>query len=397
MATLPKDTEARLALIVENRTLAGRLDLLANQEPKTTKRLMQAAAQALKEVRKDLRLGTITDFQENRLKAQAKWLHIIREDIQAVLDDVLPGLRDDLKQVATKEVQTLSDVLSFDGQIQTVNSVSLTASQLTAITNVPVGGYLLEDWVSDLGKKLANRIGQELRVAALRGEGYRKMMNRLNRVAGGELTRSQCITIARTTTQTAANEAARLVYEKNAHVIKGLRWSATLDNRSCKRCAAMDGKVWYSGPIKTGHRAIKTMPDIPLHPRCRCVGIPVTKSWTELLGIEDDKALDKIERKYRPFSIRGKYKRDARVTSGKAGQVKQVDVGGAEIEASGQTTAKTSEAYLRQFPDVAIDVLGKKRADLLLSGKLTLNDMLDQTVLRLGTVRYKTLKQLGKQ
>jgi SPP1 gp7 family putative phage head morphogenesis protein len=180
---------------------------------------------------------------------------------------------------------------------------------------------LLEDWVSNLGRKLTAKIGQELRVSALKGEGYRKMLKRLNRVAGGDLTRAECITIARTTTQTAANEAARLVYERNSHVIKGLRWSATLDNRTCPRCSAVDGLIWYSGPSKKGRRNVDAMPDIPLHPRCRCVAIPATKSWVDILGIEQGADLDKIEQKYRPYSIRGHYKQGARVNKGKKGQV----------------------------------------------------------------------------
>jgi DNA topoisomerase VI subunit B len=144
MAVLPKDAEQRLAIIAENRVLAGRLDLLANKEPIVTRKLLKAAAQALKEVKSSLSLQTITDFQKKRLQAQAKWLHLIREDIQSVLDDTLPSIRDDLIKVAQDEAVTLTEILSFEGQAASVNSVALTASQLTAISKVPVADTCLK-------------------------------------------------------------------------------------------------------------------------------------------------------------------------------------------------------------------------------------------------------------
>jgi hypothetical protein len=73
-----------------------------------------------------------------------------------------------------------------------------------------------------------------------------------------------------------------------------------------------------------------------------------------------------------------------------------VDVGGAEILKAGRIKAASAEDYLKQFPGVAVDVLGKKRAELLISGKYTLNDMIDKTVLSSGNVRLKTLKTLTK-
>jgi len=55
------------------------------------------------------------------------------------------------------------------------------------------------------------------------------------------------------------------VAERNAGTFAGYRWSAVLDERTCVRCAAMDGKFF----------PLDAPPQIPLHPRCRCLAVPV--------------------------------------------------------------------------------------------------------------------------
>ena len=48
-------------------------------------------------------------------------------------------------------------------------------------------------------------------------------------------------------------------------IFAGSEWDATLDHRTCVRCQSLDGKRW----------ALSEGPTEPLHPRCRCVRVPV--------------------------------------------------------------------------------------------------------------------------
>lgn len=53
-------------------------------------------------------------------------------------------------------------------------------------------------------------------------------------------------------------------------VVKLWQWSATLDDRTCPVCIALDGQEFsLETPFST-------------HPRCRCSPLPVTRSWDEL-------------------------------------------------------------------------------------------------------------------
>ena len=59
-------------------------------------------------------------------------------------------------------------------------------------------------------------------------------------------------------------------YKANADVIKGWRWQAALTGNTCPVCISMHGSIH---PVEE---------EMESHPNCRCVMIPVTKSWEEL-------------------------------------------------------------------------------------------------------------------
>ncbi|PHE19187.1 hypothetical protein COF59_08135 [Bacillus pseudomycoides] len=69
--------------------------------------------------------------------------------------------------------------------------------------------------------------------------------------------------IARTETSRVYNEAASQSY-RDFGVTK-VEWLATLEKRTCARCAALHGKKYKMG----------NTPPIPLHPHCRCTLVPV--------------------------------------------------------------------------------------------------------------------------
>ena len=61
-------------------------------------------------------------------------------------------------------------------------------------------------------------------------------------------------------------------------VVNGYIWLATLDNKTCLRCAALDGTFYLLESKR---------PKMPLYDGCRCCYVPVTKTWKEL-GIEKE-------------------------------------------------------------------------------------------------------------
>ena len=89
----------------------------------------------------------------------------------------------------------------------------------------------------------------------------------------------------------------------------------------------------------------------PAHFACRCVLSPIPKSLTDL-GLSEPAA-------------------------------------GTRASSQGPVPATTTMAdFLKRNPDIADEVLGKRRTELFLSGKLTLTDLVS------GTGRELTLEQL---
>jgi SPP1 gp7 family putative phage head morphogenesis protein len=87
----------------------------------------------------------------------------------------------------------------------------------------------------------------------------------------------RAMTISRTEVLNAYRETNREFYAQNDHVVTRWRWQAAFNSRTCAMCLAMDGTEF------------ETRVSLDTHPNCRCVLVPVTKSWAELgfTGIPD--------------------------------------------------------------------------------------------------------------
>jgi SPP1 gp7 family putative phage head morphogenesis protein len=77
-------------------------------------------------------------------------------------------------------------------------------------------------------------------------------------------------TIARTEMLRAYRESNRRIFQENADIVKGWRWRAACDRRTCPCCWAMHG------------REFKLSESMATHPNCRCTPVPITYTWKEL-------------------------------------------------------------------------------------------------------------------
>ena len=85
------------------------------------------------------------------------------------------------------------------------------------------------------------------------------------------ISRSRAITIARTEVLGSYRQAAHETYRANSDVLGYWLWSAG-GNNPCAMCAGMDGTL---------HDLSEDLSD---HPCGKCAPIPVTKSWSDILG-----------------------------------------------------------------------------------------------------------------
>lgn len=166
---------------------------------------------------------------------------------------------------------------------------------------------------------------------------------------GGEpiaKSRRDAMAITRTAVQTVAKDARLASLEANADIIKAVQWVSTLDSRTSDICIVRSGKTWEFPGFKPIDHKIPWNGGPPAHWNCRSTFIPVTKSFEELTG---GAIKDKVEPATRA-SMDGYVAADL-----------------------------TFDAFLRSKPpEFADEMLGKGRAELWRSGKITLNQLLDQ-------------------
>jgi len=144
-------------------------------------------------------------------------------------------------------------------------------------------------------------------------------------------------------------------------------WTATLENSykgsgrgTCLTCAGRDGRAYpLEGP----------KPDMPAHPRCRCCWRPKTKTWKDL-GID----LPELEEATRPFTLRP----DVNIDAGGKRTIIEV----------GQMQGDYGTFFDKQSKTFQLNAVGPGRYDLLKSGKIEWDDLLNRD----GNVR--TLREL---
>lgn len=205
----------------------------------------------------------------------------------------------------------------------------------------PMQGRLLREWATGIEAERMTRIRDAIRIGFVEGETVDQMVRRIRgtRARGYEdgiieIDRRNAQAVVITAVGHTGSVAREMVYQANADLIAGERWSATLDSRTTPVCRARDGKIY---PIGEG-------PKTPAHWRCRSVRVPVLKSWREL-GIDADEL-------------------DAGTRSSMDGQI--------PAETTYQQWLKGKPA---SFQD---DILGPTRGRLFRDGGLTLDRFVDR-------------------
>jgi SPP1 gp7 family putative phage head morphogenesis protein len=234
--------------------------------------------------------------------------------------------------------------------VSTATANSLAASSTTRVTvdflrtltkDAIVQGATQAEWWSRQSADVVFRYSSTLRRGIAEGAPNQKIVRDVMQFLN--TSRAQAATLVQTSTATVANDARMEMFQANADIIQRLRAVATLDSKTCMRCAPLDGLEWKTNGAPIGHSY--TMPHYPIHSNCRCQIIA---------------------------------------------QVFDDPPGGMRASADGPVKADlTFEGWLsRQPEEVVEEMLGKGRAELYMSGKITLSDLTH------GSGRPLTLDQL---
>lgn len=87
--------------------------------------------------------------------------------------------------------------------------------------------------------------------------------------------------VVRTEVASANTLATQGELRRNADLVAGEEYLATLDTRTCPVCAPDDGKRYYYEPTR-GQLGLDDQPRVPRHPNCRCAYSPILRSRDEI-------------------------------------------------------------------------------------------------------------------
>jgi SPP1 gp7 family putative phage head morphogenesis protein len=219
-----------------------------------------------------------------------------------------------------------------------------------AVTERPFEGRHLRQWFKDYSVSQRQRLDAAIRMSVVEGETVDQAIRRIRGTqrAGYSdgiimgINRRGAEALARTAINHVVTTARNQTLLDNSEVVQALLWRSTLDGRTSEICISRDGKVY---PLDSGPRP-------PAHPNCRSCVVPVLKSWKQL-GIDLAEA---------PEGTRASMN----------GQVPE---------------SETYATWLKRQPaSFQDDVLGKTRAGLFRSGKLTVDKFVNEATGRVYTL-----------
>lgn len=156
--------------------------------------------------------------------------------------------------------------------------------------SVLIEGAPTADWWERQAEDTAFRFAAQVRQGVINGETNERIVQRIvgRRDEPGimGIARRNARALVQSSVMSAANDARLATYRKNARLIAGVRWLATLDGHTCARCAALDGQSWdLSGHKLEGTKVEFKAP--PIHWNDRCVLSPIPKTFREM-GLDVD-------------------------------------------------------------------------------------------------------------
>ena len=146
--------------------------------------------------------------------------------------------------------------------------VTYPAQQLRSLTGRLQDGSPISTLAQRYGTDGPLLIRNALIAGVTNGESPLVVARRLRNALGGHY--GSMALLARTEMLRVYRDGTLNVYKSNAHLVRGWRWSAALQDSTCPVCWALHGKVF---PLTEPFAS---------HPACRCSALPVLRPWSEI-------------------------------------------------------------------------------------------------------------------
>lgn len=298
----------------------------------------------IKKLEKELITNASDDMTDWKRARVDKQLREARAIIRRYYDDATEIATETTNNVASVATTSTSEALSVAVGGQVTISILPTAAYFETLAgDTIIQGATQTDWWARQADDTAWRFQAAVRQGLVAAETTPQIVRRVREVM--DVSRRNAFALVHTSVQSVANTARNKVFDDNADILASKEWLATLDRKTCLTCGPRDGKRWdMTGKPIGGHQLTFTL--APIHFKCRCSMVPVTKSWEEL-GIT---GIEKL-----PESTRASM--------------------------DGQVEDTTFEQWLKKKtekdPNFAGKPLGKGRAEMWKKGVITFDQMIE--------------------
>jgi hypothetical protein len=173
------------------------------------------------------------------------------------------------KQEAIWQVNALEKVVPPEVAVLARVEFNMPAPEtLRAIVNEgPINGALLKDWFKNVEDNAKRAVTKAVNVGLSTGETTAQIVARVRGTkalgyADGAMqgTRAQINATVSTAVGHTTSAARAQASETNKDILKGEKWSATLDSSTCPRCSVLDGKVFELGEGPTTPEHVNCLP-----------------------------------------------------------------------------------------------------------------------------------------
>lgn len=248
-------------------------------EREAAARMVRAYGETWRRIQSELEYITqrIEEARRAGEEVRASWLFRQRR-WQALNEQVLAEVQRFERQVEESVRAQQAEVVAAAQehareQAQAVAQTEEQAARITTTWNrLPVEatedlvGFLsdgspLRTLLDGLGEETSAGVQRALLTGLMTGQNPRKIARLVRQAFGVPLSRA--LTISRTEVLRAYRESTRRTYQENRHLIRGWRWLAAHQPRTCAMCLAMDGSI---------HSLDEPLDD---HPNGRCAMTPV--------------------------------------------------------------------------------------------------------------------------
>lgn len=234
------------------------------------KKALPVIRQLAKDLRQRIQQADATEFQMGRMVA-------LERDIQALVAAASDGVQQalDLEDFAVQEAEFAQKLLGASVSVDLAEGLDMdavraitTRRQMQLVSGDTVKNLTIPQMFDELSESAGRDAMRVVQAGALEGKTNQQMARGVAELVTTR-SRRQAETVIRTAVNNIGSAARNNVYQQNSDILEGERFLAVLDSRTTLTCSGIESRNEVY--------AVGQGPMPPMHYGCRSVRIPVVK------------------------------------------------------------------------------------------------------------------------